>query len=110
MGEVELENRGAVPLEIEYTLTPLQFFEIEVAGPDGEVVSEGHFSDRFSPTREPLVLRLLPGEKFTTNVSLLATVPLEKRRPGVYTVRASYDLQGTPILAEPVTVEVPGPA
>src|SRR5438105_2536575 len=77
MGEVELENRSDAPLEIEYTMTPLQFFELEVIGPGG-LVSEGHFSDRFSPAREPAVLRLLPGEKFTTNVALLATVPRDK--------------------------------
>jgi hypothetical protein len=110
MGEVELENCSTGSLEIEYTMTPLQFFELEVLGPDGKVISEGHFSDRFSPTREPAVLHLLPGDKFSANVSLLATVPREKRRPGVYTVRASYHLEGIPILAEPVTFELPGSA
>src|SRR5947209_17293118 len=69
MGEVELENCSGAPLEIEYTMTPLQFFELEVIGPGGGVVSEGHFSDRFSPARETAVLRLMPGEKFTSNVS-----------------------------------------
>ena len=29
MGEVELENRSDAPIEIEYTMTPLQFFELE---------------------------------------------------------------------------------
>jgi hypothetical protein len=108
MGEVELENRSAAPLEINYTMTPLQFFELEVTGPGGEVISEGHFSDRFSPTREPAVLRLLPGEKFTAHVALLATVPREKRCPGRYTVRASYCFQGIRVAAEPLTVELPG--
>src|SRR5690348_9583357 len=63
MGEVELENCSAAPVAIEYTMTPLQFLELAVIGPGGEIVSEGHFSDRFSPTREPTVLRLMPGEK-----------------------------------------------
>src|SRR5260370_23059194 len=72
MGEVELENCSDVPLQIEYTMTPLQFFELEVIGPDGAIVSEGRFSDRFSPTRGTAVLRWLPGEKFTADVSLLA--------------------------------------
>ena len=82
MGEVELENCSDAPLEIEYTMTPLQFFELEVIGPGGEIVSEGRFSDRLSPARDNAVLRLLPGDKFTANVSLLATVPRDKRQPG----------------------------
>jgi hypothetical protein len=106
MGEVEVENCSGAPLEIEYTMTPLQFFELEVIGPDGGVVSEGHFSDRFSPTLEPAVLRLMPGEKFTANVSLLATVSHDKRLPGKYTVHASYRFQGGRALAEPLTVEL----
>jgi len=106
MGEVELENCSGTPLEIEYTMTPLQFLELEVIGPGGGVVSEGHFSDRFSPTLEPAVLRLLPGEKFTSNVSLLATVSRDKRVPGRYTVQASYRFQGRSVLAEPLTVEL----
>lgn len=106
MGEVELENCSAAPVEIEYTMTPLQFLELVVIGPGGEVVSEGHFSDRFSPVREPAVLRLLPGEKFTCNVPLLATVPPEKRVPGTYTVQASYRLQGARARAESVTLEL----
>ena len=106
MGEVELENRSDAPLEIEYTMTPLQFFELEVIGPDGGVVSEGHFSDRFSPTREPAVLRLMPGEKFTSNESLLATVSRAKRLPGRYTVQASYRFQGRRVLAEPLAIEL----
>ena len=92
MGEVELENRSALPVEIEYTMTPLQFFDLVVIGPGGEVVSEGHFSDRFSPTRESAVLRLMPGEKFTSNVPLLATVSHEKRVPGTYTVQVTVEL------------------
>jgi hypothetical protein len=106
MGEVELENCSAAPLEIAYTMTPLQFLELEVIGPGGGVVSEGNFSDRFSPTREPAVLRLMPAEKFTANVSLLATVPRDKRLPGRYTVQASYGFQGRRVLAEPLTVEL----
>ncbi len=107
MGEVELENHSTLPLEIEYTMTPLQFLELVVRGPGG-VVSEGHFSDRFSPTREPAVLRLLPGEKFTSDVALLATVPRDKRQPGTYTVQAAYRFQGVRVPAEPLTVELPG--
>src|ERR1700692_3980112 len=86
MAEVELENCSDAPLEIEYTMTPLQFLELEVIGPDGATGSEGRFSDRFSPARDTAILRLLPGDKFTANVSLLATVPHDKRPPGPYTV------------------------
>jgi hypothetical protein len=106
MGEVELENLSDAPLEIEYSMTPLQFLELEVFGPDGKVVSEGHFSDRFSPRLEPAVLRLMPGEKFTSNVSLLATLPLEKRIAGRYTIQASYRFQEKKVAAEPVMVEL----
>jgi hypothetical protein len=106
MGEVELENASASPLEIKYTMTPLQFFDLEVIGPSGGIVSEGHFSDRFSPTLEPSVLRLLPGEKFASNVALLATLPRDKRQPGKYTVLASYRFQGIRVMAEPLTVEL----
>ncbi len=108
MGEVELENRSDAPVEILYTMTPLQFLDLEVIGPGGAVVSEGHFSDRFSPMREPAPLRLLPGEKFTSDVSLLATVPRAKRLPGRYTVHASYRFQGARALAEPLTIELTG--
>jgi hypothetical protein len=106
MGEVELENASTSPLEIEYTMTPLQFFNLEVIGPGGQVVSEGHFCDRFSPSLERSVLRLLPGEKFASNVSLLATLPPDKRHPGMYTVQASYRIAGLRVMAEPLIVEL----
>lgn len=106
MGEMELENCSDEPLEIEYTMTPLQYFELEIVGPAGIKVSEGHFSDRFSPALEPHVLRLMPGEKFSSNVSLLATLPRERRFPGRYTIHGSYCFQGRRVLAEPVTVDL----
>jgi hypothetical protein len=106
MGEVELENLSDALLEIEYTMTPLQFLQLEVIGPGGKTVSEGHFSDRFSPRLEPAVLRLMPGEKFTSNVSLLATLPLEKRVAGRYTIQASYRFQGKTVMAEPLMLEL----
>jgi hypothetical protein len=106
MVEVELENCSSVPLEIAYTMTPLQFLDLEVTGPSGGIVSEGHFSDRFSPAQEPTVLRLIPGEKYTANVALLATVPRENRQPGTYTVQASYRVKGVRVMAEPLTIEL----
>jgi hypothetical protein len=106
LGELVLENRSPAPLEIAYTLTPLQYLDLVVVGPSGTVVSEGHFSDRFSPTLEPTILRLLPGEVFTAQVPLLGTVPQDKRTPGVYTVQAVYEYNGCRIVADPVTVTV----
>ncbi len=108
MGEVELENVSDAPLEIEYTMTPLQFLELEVIGPGGKTVSEGHFGDRFSPRLEPAVLRLMPGEKFIANVSLLATLPLERRVAGQYTIQASYRFRGKKVMAEPLMLELSG--
>ena len=105
MAEVELENCSGAPVEIAYTMTPLQFLELDVTGPGGRRCSEGQFSDRFSPARDAAVLRLMPGEKFTADVALLATVPRDRRVSGHYTVQASYCLNGARILAEPVTVE-----
>src|SRR5713226_694749 len=74
VGEVELENVSAKPLEIVYRMTVLQYLNLAVTTPDGRVVSEGHFGDRFAPTLEPMVLRLEPGEKFRANVHLFATM------------------------------------
>ncbi|HYV38520.1 MAG TPA: hypothetical protein VE988_22740 [Gemmataceae bacterium] len=105
MGEIELENCSTSVIEIEYTMTPLQFLDLAVVGPHGGLVSEGHFSDRFSPTRDPAILRLLPGEKFTATVSLLATVPRKNRVPGTHTIQATYRFQNTRVVAEPLTVE-----
>jgi hypothetical protein len=101
MGEVELENLSAAPLEIAYRMTALQYLNLVVTGPDGTVVSEGHFGDRFAPTREPLVLHLEPGQKFTANVHLFATVPnhplpparIPSRRPTNITAGAPFPLQ-----------------
>ena len=66
-------------------MTPLQFLELNVIGPGGRVLSEGHFSDRFSPAEEPAVVRLLPGEKFAAAVAPLATVPHAKRVADIMT-------------------------
>lgn len=108
MGEVALANHSDAPVEIDYTMTPLQFLGLAVIGPDAGTVSEGRFSGRFSPSREPAVLRLQPGEKFTAKVALLATVPRDRRVPRKYTVQASYRFQSRRVMAEPLTVEVTG--
>ena len=106
MGEVELENCSGAPLQIEYTMTPLPYLQLEVFAVFGERVSEGYFSDRFSPMAEPAVLTLMPGEKFATPVALLATLPRQKRLPSRYTVQASYCFQGNRVMAAPLTIEL----
>ncbi len=106
MAEVELENLSAAPLEIAYRMTVLQYLHLEVSGPDGGVVSEGHFGDRFAPTLEPLVLRLEPGDKLTASVHLFATVPHFPPPPGTYTIRAVYEYNGLRAVSDPVQVTV----
>jgi hypothetical protein len=106
LGEVELENLSATPLEIAYRMTVLQYLNLVVTNPAGQVVSEGHFGDRFAPTLEPLVLRLEPGEKFTANVHLFATVPGDPLPSGTYTVQAVYEYNSFRAVSEPVQVAV----
>jgi hypothetical protein len=106
MGEVELENLSAAPLEIAYRMTALQYLNLVVTGPDGKIVSEGHFGDRFAPTLEPVVLRLAPGERFTANVSLFATVPNHPLSPGTYTIQAVYEYNGSRSVSVPLQVTV----
>jgi hypothetical protein len=52
------------------------------------------------------VLRLLPGETYTAKVPLLSTVPLEKRCPGVYAIRAVFAFNGLCVCSEPLRVEL----
>jgi hypothetical protein len=105
-GEVELENLAATPLEIAYRMTVLQYLNLVVTNSEGRVVSEGHFGDRFAPTREPRVLRLQPGEKFKADVHLFATVRCDRVPPGTYLVRAVYEYNGFRALSERVPVTV----
>src|SRR5262249_15868497 len=44
------------------------------------------FGDHLTPTLEPLLLRLEPGEKYTANVHLFATVPHTLLLPGTYSI------------------------
>jgi hypothetical protein len=106
MGELELENRSAVPVEIAYQASPLEYLDLIVTGPSGAVVSTDYFGNRFSPMMERAVLRLLPGQTFRAPVPLLSTVPPEKRCPGVYTVEAVYEYNRLRVAAAPLRVEV----
>ena len=106
MGEVELENLSPNPLEISYRMTALQYLNLVVTDSQGNVVSEGHFGDRFAPTLEPQVLRLGPGEKFATKVHLFSTVACDPIPPGTYRVQAMYDYNGFQAVSDPVEVTV----
>jgi hypothetical protein len=106
MGEVELQNLSASPMEITYWMTALQYLNLVVARSDGKVISEGHFGDRFAPTLEPLVLRLEPGDKFTANVLLFATVPQTPVPPGTYAIQAIYEYNGFRAVSDPLSVTV----
>ncbi len=106
MAEVELENVSPVPVEIAYQMTVLQCLNLVVTKPDGAIVSEGHFGDRFAPTLEPQVLRLEPGGKFTANVHLFATMPDRHLSVGGYEVHAVYEYNGFRAISEPIPVAV----
>jgi hypothetical protein len=51
-------------------------------------------------------LRLEAGETFAAPVFLLATVPLERRQPGTFTVRAVFDCPGLRAVSDPVTLTI----
>lgn len=93
-GEIELENVSTSPVEIPIRTSPLQYLNLIVTNPDGRIVSTGHYGDLFSPGMEERLFRLLPGEKFTSPVSFLATVPVAQRRPGIYAIHAVYEVDG----------------
>jgi hypothetical protein len=54
-GEVELENVSSVPVEIELEMSPFQHLNLVVTDSQGEVVSEGHYGNRFSPSPESIL-------------------------------------------------------
>jgi hypothetical protein len=106
MGELELVNRSSEVIEIEHQMSPLQYLELIVTNAEGQVVSEGHYSDRLSPSLNPPPVRLLPGEKYVAVVPLLATVPKERRQSGAYSVRAIFAYGGQQVSSEAVRVEL----
>jgi hypothetical protein len=89
-------------------MSPLQYLNLVVTGPAGDVLSEGHYGKRFSPLEQPYTFRLPPGEKDTGPVSLLGTVPEAKRIPGRYLVQAVYAGNGLRAVSESVPVDLPG--
>jgi hypothetical protein len=106
-GEVELENTSEKPIEIELQMSPLQYLDLVVKDAAGNVVSEGHYGNRFSPLAEEYTFRLEPGQKYTQNVSLLGTVPESKQLPGRYTVQAVYQTRGLTAAAAPLELDLP---
>jgi hypothetical protein len=107
LGELELENLSDEVISIPYQMSPLQYLAFSVIGPSQREVSEGCFSDRFSPLREERVLSLRPGETFVSDVPLLGTVPREKRVPGTYRVQATFTWNGTRVVSNLVEVNWP---
>jgi hypothetical protein len=107
-GEVELENASSDVLEIEFRMSRLQYLNLIVTDARGQVVSEGHYGDIFSPMAESYTWRLQPGEKYIGPVSLLGTVPEEKIEPGEYTVQAVYEYKDLRAVSEPFRVELKG--
>jgi hypothetical protein len=105
-GEVVLENTSPDVMEIEVQMSPLQYLNLVVKDAQGKVVSEGHYGDRFSPLESPHVLRLEPGERFIGNVSLLGTVPENKRLPGNYTIQAIYNYRSIRAFSEPFEIRL----
>ena len=105
-GEVELENTSAKPIEIELQMSPLQYLNLIVRDAAGDVVSEGHYGNRFCPLAEKYTLRLEPGQKYTHNVSLLGTVPEARQVPGRYSVQAVYQASGLTAVSAPLEIEL----
>jgi hypothetical protein len=103
---VELENRSPDPLEIEVRTSPLQYLDLVVVGPGGQVVSESFYGNLFSPLAEPYTFRLRPGQKYTGPVSLLGNVPRQKWQPGCYTVRAIYSYRDLHASSEPIEIHL----
>jgi hypothetical protein len=106
-GEVEIENVSADLVEIEVRMHPLQYLDLLITDAAGDVVPAAPYGHMFSPREHPYLLRLLPGEKYTHNVSLLGNIPEERQSPGRYTVRAVFEYNGLKAFSDPVQVELP---
>jgi hypothetical protein len=102
-----LENTSEKPIEITLQMSPLQYLNLVVRDGAGNVVSEGHYGNRFSPLAEEYTFRLEPGQKYTHNVSLLGTVPESKQTPGRYTVQAVYQGSGLTAVSGLLEIELP---
>jgi hypothetical protein len=106
-GEVEIENVSPDVIEIQVTMHPLQYLNLVITDPMGNLVPAPPYGDMFSPRETPYAFRLAPGEKYTHNVSLLGNVPEDKRLAGSYRVRAIYDCDGLRAVSESLQVQFP---
>jgi hypothetical protein len=104
--ELELENSSPNPVEIEVRAPPLQYLNLVVVGPGGQVVSESFYRNLFSPLAGPYTFRLRPGQKYTGPVSLLGNVPRQKWQPGCSTVRAVYAYRDLHASSEPIDIHL----
>ncbi len=106
-GEVEIENISAKTIEIEVTMHPLQYLDLIVRNEVGNIVPTVPYGNIFSPRGSPVVFRLVPGEKYTHNISLVGTLPQEQQLPGTYTVCATYSYNELKAISEPLSVQIP---
>jgi hypothetical protein len=104
--EIELENASDSAIEIPVDMHPLQYLDLIVTGPDGEVVSSFCYGSIFAPMMPATILRLRPGEKYVAPVGI-GNVPPEKRRPGCYLVRAVYECGERRAESDPFPVCLP---
>lgn len=105
--EVVLENVSTEIVRIRVDLHPLQYLNLEVTSEDGRPLNEHHYGAIFSPIEQPFEWQLRPGEIYTHPVSLLATLPESEKQPGVYWVRATYEVSGWQATSNTLRVEVP---
>jgi hypothetical protein len=103
---VEIENVSPDVIEIEVTMHPLQYLNLVIRDGTGNPVFAAPYGHIFSPREVPYVLRLMPGEKYTHNVSLLGTVPEEKQLSGTYTVQAVYEYNGLRAVSESLQMQL----
>lgn len=106
-GEIEITNVSPHTIEIPIATLPLQYLHLLVEEEQGQVVSDGHYGDLFSPQSRPSTFRLAPGETYVSPVSLLATVPPERLRPGVYLIRAVFEYADLCAVSAPYRLEWP---
>ncbi len=71
MGEIELENQSADPLEISYQMTVVQYLNIVIRTPSRRsCLPEGHFGDSFLSRRRSLISCVCCREKNSRPMSL----------------------------------------
>jgi hypothetical protein len=107
-GTIELENASPDVIEIETDRHPLQYLNLVVTDGEGNLLSERHYGDTFSPQGSITAFQLPPGATYQHVVSLFATVPEAKRSSGRYSIQAVFDYDGLEVASEPLVVELRG--